>query len=148
MNFRRRALSLAAVAALSLALVPTPVLAAAIGACAPDDGAAEILRRAVTASPARRTPASSTRTCRARAKGKAPASLSVTVPVWFHVITNGSLGNLTSQQINAQIAVLNNGFGGGEGRRRQRVLVRPRRRDPDGQRRVVRLALSAAPSTR
>ena len=35
MNFRRRALSLAAIAALSLALVPTPVLAAAIGACAP-----------------------------------------------------------------------------------------------------------------
>ena len=35
MNFRRRALSLAAIAALSLALVPTPVLAAAIGAHAP-----------------------------------------------------------------------------------------------------------------
>ncbi len=31
MNLRRRALSLAAIAALSLALVPTPALAAAIG---------------------------------------------------------------------------------------------------------------------
>ena len=51
----------------------------------------------------------------ARAKGKAPANLSATVPVWFHVITDGSIGNLTSQQINAQIAVLNDGFGGGEG---------------------------------
>ena len=51
----------------------------------------------------------------ARAKGEAPASLAATVPVWFHVITNGSLGNLTSQQINAQVAVLNTGFGGGEG---------------------------------
>ena len=46
MNFRRRALSLAAIAALSLALVPTPVLAAAIGACAPGGGAADHPRRA------------------------------------------------------------------------------------------------------
>ena len=37
------------------------------------------------------------------------------MPVWFHVITDGSLGSLTSQQINAQVAVLNDGFGGGEG---------------------------------
>ena len=54
----------------------------------------------------------------ARAKGKAPANFSVTVPVWVHVITDGSIGNLTSQQINAQIAVLNDGFGGDERRRR------------------------------
>ena len=114
MNFRRRALSLAAIAALSLALVPTPVLAAAIGACAPGGGAATILvgrdgvaREKDTGQQHKDLPA--------RAKGKAPASLSATVPVWFHVITNGSLGNLTSQQINAQIAVLNTGFGGGEG---------------------------------
>ena len=37
----------------------------------------------------------------------------VTVPVWFHVISNGSQGNLTSQQINQQIAVLNNAYDGG-----------------------------------
>ena len=35
MTVRRRALSMAAIAALTLALVPTPVLAAAIGSCAP-----------------------------------------------------------------------------------------------------------------
>ena len=51
----------------------------------------------------------------ASAKGKASANLSVTVPVFFHVITDGSIGNLTSSQIGAQIGVLNTTFGGGEG---------------------------------
>lgn len=39
----------------------------------------------------------------------------VTIPVYFHVITNGTQGNLTSQQIAAQIAVLNDAFGGQSG---------------------------------
>jgi hypothetical protein len=114
MNLRRRALSLAAVAALSLTLVPTPVLAASIDACAPGDSGGQILvgrdgaaREKDTGQPRADMPP--------RAKGKAPANFSVAVPVWFHVITDGSLGNLTSQQINAQIAALNNGFGGNEG---------------------------------
>ncbi len=51
----------------------------------------------------------------ASARGKAPANFSVTVPVYFHVITDGATGNLTSSQINAQIAVLDKTFGGGEG---------------------------------
>jgi hypothetical protein len=51
----------------------------------------------------------------ARAKNKAPANFSVTVPVYFHVITDGSTGNLTDAQIRAQIAVLNKTFGGDEG---------------------------------
>jgi hypothetical protein len=51
----------------------------------------------------------------ASAKGRAPANFTANVPVYFHVITNGSLGNLTATQINAQIAVLDNTFGGGEG---------------------------------
>ena len=109
MNFRRRALSLAAIAALSLALVPTPVLAAQSGACAPGGrrgprhvvGRDGVAREKDTGQPHKDLPA--------RAKGKAPANLSATVPVWFHVITDGSLGNLTSQQINAQVAVLNTG---------------------------------------
>ena len=49
------------------------------------------------------------------AKGKAGASFSVTVPVYFHVITDGTAGNLTSGQIAAQVAVLNKTFGGQEG---------------------------------
>jgi hypothetical protein len=115
MNIRGRALSLAAIAALTLAFVPTPVLAAAIGACAPGGGAAAdtfagrdgVAREKDTGQPHADMPP--------RAKGKAPANFSVTVPVWFHVITDGSLGNLTSQQITAQIAALNDGFGGDEG---------------------------------
>ena len=51
----------------------------------------------------------------ASAKGKAGPGFSATVPVWFHVITDGAMGNLTASQINAQIAVLDNTFGGGEG---------------------------------
>jgi Pregnancy-associated plasma protein-A len=49
------------------------------------------------------------------AKGRAPADFAITVDVYFHVVTDGALGNLTSRQINAQIAVLNKTFGGREG---------------------------------
>jgi hypothetical protein len=49
------------------------------------------------------------------AKGRAPADFAVTVPVYFHVITDGSAGSLTARQIDAQIAVLNKTFGGREG---------------------------------
>jgi hypothetical protein len=51
----------------------------------------------------------------ASAKNNAPADFAATVQVYFHVITHGSLGNLTSRQINEQIAVLNKTFGGREG---------------------------------
>ena len=37
----------------------------------------------------------------------------VTIPVWFHVITNGSTGDVTAGQIAQQIAVLNDAFNGG-----------------------------------
>jgi hypothetical protein len=51
----------------------------------------------------------------ASAKGKARPGFTATVPVWFHVITDGAAGNLTSAQIDAQVDVLNETFGGGEG---------------------------------
>ena len=51
----------------------------------------------------------------ARAKGKAGAGFSATVPVYFHVVTDGSIGSLTRSQIAAQIRVLNVTFSGGEG---------------------------------
>jgi Pregnancy-associated plasma protein-A len=51
----------------------------------------------------------------ASAKGKAGESFSASVPVYFHVVTDGSIGALTNRQIAAQIGVLNNTFGGGEG---------------------------------
>ena len=141
MNLRRRALSLAAIAALSLALVPTPVLAAAIGACAPGGGGGRDILVGRDGVAREKDTGQQHKDLPARAKGEAPASLSATVPVWFHVVTDGSLGNLTSQQINAQIAVLNTGFGGGEGGDDSGLLVHPRRRDPDEQRGVVRIAL-------
>jgi hypothetical protein len=39
----------------------------------------------------------------------------VTVPVYFHVVTDGATGALTDEQIAAQMNVLNNTFAGGEG---------------------------------
>jgi hypothetical protein len=51
----------------------------------------------------------------ASAKGKAGRNFRATVPVYFHVVTDGSIGNLTAAQIADQISVLNVTFGGGEG---------------------------------
>jgi hypothetical protein len=51
----------------------------------------------------------------ASAQGQAGANFSATVPVYFHVVTDGSIGNVTRAQINAQVDVLNNTFAGGEG---------------------------------
>jgi hypothetical protein len=51
----------------------------------------------------------------ASAKGKAGRNFKVTVPVYFHVITDGAAGALTDAQIASQIAVLNNTFSAGEG---------------------------------
>ena len=51
----------------------------------------------------------------ATAKGKASKSFAATVPVYFHVVTDGSVGALTNGQIAAQMRVLNTTFGGGEG---------------------------------
>ena len=51
----------------------------------------------------------------ASAKGKAKAGFSATIPVYFHVVTDGTAGALTDAQIAAQIDVLNSTFAGGEG---------------------------------
>jgi len=51
----------------------------------------------------------------ASAQGQAEADFSATVPVYFHVVTDGSIGNVTRAQIEAQMDVLNNTFAGGEG---------------------------------
>ena len=51
----------------------------------------------------------------ASAKGRASDDFTTTVPVWFHVVTDGRIGNVTDSQIAAQIRVLTNTFAGGEG---------------------------------
>jgi hypothetical protein len=51
----------------------------------------------------------------ASAKGKAGPNFKATVPVYFHVITDGATGAVTDRQVAAQIDVLNKTFGGREG---------------------------------
>jgi hypothetical protein len=51
----------------------------------------------------------------ASAKGVAGDDFQAVVPVYFHVVTDGSIGALTDAQIASQIRVLNTTFGGGEG---------------------------------
>jgi hypothetical protein len=49
------------------------------------------------------------------AQGRARASFRATVPVYFHVITDGAIGSLTDAQIADQMEVLNETFAGAEG---------------------------------
>ena len=51
----------------------------------------------------------------ASARGLAESDFAATVPVYFHVITDGAKGNLRESQIADQIRVLNTTFAGGEG---------------------------------
>ena len=51
----------------------------------------------------------------AAAKGKADARFRATVPVYFHVVTDGVIGAVTDAAIATQITVLNDTFAGREG---------------------------------
>lgn len=51
----------------------------------------------------------------ASAKGKAGSRFAVTVPVYFHVVTDGALGAVSDEQIADQVTVLNTTFAGREG---------------------------------
>ena len=120
MNLLRRGSSIIAAVALAVSIVPSPALAGALAgapswACSPGDttptdvfvGRDGRLREKDLNQARVDLPPS--------ARGRAPADFSVTVPVYFHVITDGSVGDLTSKQINDQIGVLNKTFGGREG---------------------------------
>jgi hypothetical protein len=48
----------------------------------------------------------------ASAKGKGGPKFKATVPVWFHVVSDGEIGNVTQAQIDAQMTVLNLAFAG------------------------------------
>lgn len=99
-------------AVLSTALLSAvPLAAAGATLCAPAAYAAE------GSNGQRREPdlGQSSRDLPASAKGRAPSTFTATVPVWFHVVTDGATGALTGKQIGDQITVLNKTFGGGEG---------------------------------
>ena len=46
------------------------------------------------------------------ARGKGGPKFKVTVPVWFHVVSDGAIGNVTQAQIDEQMTVLNLAFAG------------------------------------
>jgi hypothetical protein len=48
----------------------------------------------------------------ASAKGRAPAGMTITVPIYWHVISSGTEGALTNAQIAAQVSQMNAAFGG------------------------------------
>ena len=48
----------------------------------------------------------------ASAKGKAGKNFRQTVPVWFHVVSDGAIGNISNTVIQEQMNVLNLAFGG------------------------------------
>jgi hypothetical protein len=51
----------------------------------------------------------------ASAKGEAGSDFQATIPVYFHVVTDGKIGAVSDSDIARQIAVLNNTFSAGEG---------------------------------
>jgi len=115
----RRALTLMATAAFSLALA-APAFGVQLGlpdwACGPDDAAAGRGATVVREGVAReKNTGQEYADLPASAKGVALADFSATVPVYFHVITDGALGALTDADIDAQIDAINDEFGGGEG---------------------------------
>ncbi len=48
----------------------------------------------------------------ASARGKGGSKFKATVPVWFHVVSDGAIGNVTQAQIDEQMTVLNLAFAG------------------------------------
>jgi len=51
----------------------------------------------------------------ASARGKGGKSFSAVVAVYFHVVTNGALGNVSDKDVRTQIQVMNMDYGGFEG---------------------------------
>ena len=129
MNVMRRALSLASALTLTLGAAVTPAVALnpsaglPAWACGPDDTAAAASSPSHSAArgatfkgaPREKDLGQVPKALPASAKGKAGTGFAASVPVYVHVITDGSAGALTDSQIRGQITVLNVTFGGGEG---------------------------------
>jgi hypothetical protein len=127
MTVVRRALTLVASLALTLALAgPVTALRASatpVWACSPSDMAATAGGDAAARGPAvdaqgrvREKDTGQVATdLPESAKGRAPSTFSATIPVYWHVISDGAEGNVTDSQIKTQISVLNGGFAGTSG---------------------------------
>jgi Pregnancy-associated plasma protein-A len=127
MTVVRRALTLVSSLALSLALAgPVTALASTSlqsWACSPQDTAAAAAGGAAARGPAvdshgrirEKDTGQVAMDLPKAAKGRAPANFSATVPVYWHVITDGAEGAVTDTQIRTQIQVLNGGFSGSAG---------------------------------
>jgi hypothetical protein len=119
----RRVAALLAALLLSLSLGIAPTIAATASAksagapawaCGPDGGGISarggfadsrgVVREKDTGQVVKEMPKA--------AVNAAPADLTVTVPMYIHVITNGAVGNLTDRQIRDQVAVMNSTFSG------------------------------------
>ena len=123
MKLVRRAPALVAALSLSFALA-VPALATGVKAgvpdwaCGPGDGYGAAARGPVVDRDGRvkeKYLGQEAKALPAAARGKAPTSQSVTVPVYFHVITDGAAGAVTNAQIASQISVLDGGFQAGQG---------------------------------
>ncbi len=122
MRAMRRLIALVLVYSLVATFAAAPAAASGLGAvgvpCGPDaHGPAEALAGAAGRGGKLREPDNTQvrRDLPTSAKGRATSSFSATVPVYFHVVTDGDAGNLSAKQIGAQITVLNKTFGGREG---------------------------------
>ena len=125
MRFLRRAVAIAATIAVTMPVLAVPVAAfpavAGKDACGSDQTGAAVAQVARGAYGVKGKQFAEpdlgqvATDLPANAKGRARSNFSVTVDVYFHVISNGSVGNLTTQQINDQIRVLNKTYAGQEG---------------------------------
>jgi hypothetical protein len=130
MTLARRAVALLASAALSVAVGAPSTAALGAGtlpawACAPSDMAAAASAAAAQRPQARGGTKSGVFSEKdtgqvvedlpASAKNRAPSRFAVSVPVYWHVVTDGSSGAVTNAQIRRQLRVINRGFAGEEG---------------------------------
>jgi hypothetical protein len=108
---------------LALAIPATALVVAPAWACSTDDVAAAAAQGAVARGAASRGSAVDSqgrvrekdtgqvvRDLPARAKGRAPSSFSASVPVYWHIVTDGSAGTVSDNQVREQIRVLNAAF--------------------------------------
>jgi hypothetical protein len=102
----------AAVALTSVAFTAAPVSGVGLAFCAPPAAAAFAGRGSEGREP---DLGQTSQDLPPSAKGKAGAKFAATVPVYVHVVTDGSTGNVTGAQIADQITVLNKTFAGQEG---------------------------------